>query len=78
MRINQIISGKQMAMIGYNNYSYSVYIGKCRRQLDITSRLLRAYPYPYHPYDPPAGRLTKKAGRRPRVAVTLSLQTGAR
>jgi hypothetical protein len=46
--------------------------------LAITSRLLRAYPYPHRPYDPGVGRNVEKATRKPRAMATCALQTGSR
>ncbi|WP_343615477.1 hypothetical protein [Novosphingobium sp.] len=49
-----------------------------RRQLAITQRLLRAYPYPHRPYDPSAGGPAGKAGQASRVAAISPLQRGTR
>lgn len=78
MCLNQILFDEQIALIGCNSSVDSVHMLRHRRQLVVTSQLLRAYPYPHRPYDPSAARIADKAGRRARAADTPSLQTGAR
>lgn len=51
---NQILFDEQIALIGCNTSRISVHMLRHRRQLAVTSRLLRAYPYPHRPYDPSA------------------------
>ncbi|WP_157098770.1 hypothetical protein [Novosphingobium rosa] len=49
-----------------------------RRQLAITSRLLRDYPYPHRPYDPSAGAMVGRADQASRVVAAPALRTGTR
>lgn len=77
MCLNQILFDEQIALIGCNSPIDSVHMLRHRQQLAVTSRLLRAYPYPHRPYDPSAARMAEKAGHGPRVANIPSLQTGA-
>jgi hypothetical protein len=72
---NQILFDEQIALIGCNTSVNSVHMLRHRRQLAITPRLLRAYPYPHRPYDPSA---CGKAGQASHVASVSSLQTGTR
>jgi hypothetical protein len=75
---NQILFDEQIALIGCNTSNSSVHMLRHRRQLAITQRLLRAYPYPHRPYDPSVGGPAGKAGQASRVSAISPLQRGTR